>query len=158
MKKGLLETAMSPLTERSRRRKVRPATEESRESKEPSKVPSSPAMSFYSPSKSIPIAKALKRTVSELQLMEDEAMADFRDYCMYLRIVNGIKHRENESLFNIIRTRQLPVRDSSPSFHEECLRYANLPPLEAASCLSSTPLGFEEDVLPEDEGIFFLDM
>ena len=76
-------------------------------------------------SKAIPIANhSMKRTASELQLLEDEAMADYRDYCMYTRIVNGINerrswgdlptHEDGSSkavIRNIIRTRHCPVKD-----------------------------------------------
>lgn len=70
--------------------------------------------------KAIPIASnSMKRTASELQLMEDEAMADYRDYCMYTRIVNGMTERrswtelpsQDGAIRNIIRTRHLPVVD-----------------------------------------------
>jgi hypothetical protein len=67
------------------------------------------------PAKSIPITKGLESTVEELQLKEDEAMADYRDFCMYARIINGImigrQGQSNvETLHNIIRTRHLPVQ------------------------------------------------
>mmetsp|Transcript_276 Transcript_276/g.447 ORF Transcript_276/g.447 Transcript_276/m.447 type:complete len:221 (-) Transcript_276:40-702(-) len=82
----------------------------------------------HGPSKSIPIRHSLERTESELQLCEDEAMADYRDYVMYARIVSGmsnrisplddsniISHHDYEQhhrqqvidpIYNIMRTRQ----------------------------------------------------
>lgn len=45
-------------------------------------------------SKSIPIANGMKRTPSELQLHEDEQVADFRDYLMFSRIVDGITRQQ----------------------------------------------------------------
>ena len=78
----------------------------------------------YVSSKSIPISKSMRRTPSEIQLLEDEAVADYRDYCMYVRIVNGMRgHQPNqnrtakaaaeESVANIMRTRQMPISDTS---------------------------------------------
>jgi hypothetical protein len=97
-----------------------------------------PRAQSFGCSKSIPISKSMTRTQSELQLVEDEATADFRDYCMYTRIVNGInskgqRHRsgagisslfsnDNESVKNIIRTRHLPVRDLPSLNQEDSLR------------------------------------
>ena len=87
--------------------------------------------------KSIPISKSMKRTPSELQLMEDEALADYRDYCMYVRIVNGMRGGHNhhggrlgtteESVANIMRTRQMPVADS-PSYLSYEERWNSPPP------------------------------
>jgi hypothetical protein len=73
-----------------------------------------------SPSKAIPIkGSSMKRTDSELQLMESEALAEHRDYCMYKRIVDGMSRQNSnsynaswtsdDSLANIIRTRHTPV-------------------------------------------------
>ena len=69
-------------------------------------------------SNSIPVTKYIHKTPSELQLYEDEAIADQRDYCMYSRIVGGIirhqmsrqtdleiRYQYDETLTNIIRTR-----------------------------------------------------
>jgi hypothetical protein len=76
------------------------------------------------PAKSIPITKGLESTDEELQLKEDEAMADYRDLCMYARIINGImigrKGQSNvETLHNIIRTRHLPVQVLLSSSYED---------------------------------------
>ena len=69
-------------------------------------------------SHSIPVSGYIHRTPSELQLCEDEAIADYRDYCFYSRIIGGIsrqqmklqsglelRYKNDETLFNIIRTR-----------------------------------------------------
>jgi len=46
-------------------------------------------------SRSIPIsASGIHRTASEVQLCEDEALADYRDYIVYSRIVNGISRQQ----------------------------------------------------------------
>jgi hypothetical protein len=49
-----------------------------------------------SSSQSIPIAN-LKKSPSELQLHEDEALAEFREYRMYHRIVTGMKAKSLDS-------------------------------------------------------------
>lgn len=92
------------------------------------------SMSRGRSSRSIPIASSsLKRTASEIQLIEDEAMADYRDFCMYLRIVNGMNERRSwtSSKFpcyyndgeiqNIIRTRHNPVKEGPSSYMREGL-------------------------------------
>jgi len=48
-------------------------------------------------SKSIPIRDVIKRTPSELQLREEEEVADFRDYLMFTRIVDGMTKRQADS-------------------------------------------------------------
>lgn len=45
-------------------------------------------------SKSIPIRASMKRTSSELQLAEEKQVADFRDYLMFSRIVDGITRQQ----------------------------------------------------------------
>jgi len=47
-------------------------------------------------SQSIPIINHIRRTKSEKSLLEDEAIADYRDYCMYQRIVTGITRRRED--------------------------------------------------------------
>jgi hypothetical protein len=133
--------------------------------------------SSSSSSKSIPIAKnLLKRTTSELQLLEDEAMAECRDYCMYARILNGInhegRHSEMETVNNIIRTRQLPVLETSCSYQEDYDKYAFLP-LQSACRITNEPSYVQEEhgpvtiitepddddeSIPEDEGVFVMDL
>jgi hypothetical protein len=126
------------------------------------------------PTKSIPIVKNLKRTPSELQLMEDEAMADFRDYCMYTRIVSGItgarRHPADlKAINNIVRTRHLPVFDTSSSYAELNSRYSMLPASAVPSLESACRItdDFADDLLiaddidipsPEEEGVFVMDL
>jgi hypothetical protein len=73
------------------------------------------AKSIVPPTKSIPITKDRESTAEELQLKEEEARADYRDLCMYVRIINGMIGRKGQSnveiLNNIVRTRHLPVQD-----------------------------------------------
>lgn len=69
----------------------------------------------------------MRRTDSELQLLEDEAVAEYRDYCMYTRIVNGISGQQQqqqnhswkgdtlETLRHIVKTRHQPVVDDLAS-------------------------------------------
>ena len=143
-----------------------------------------PTAQSYGCSKSIPISKSMTRTQSEVQLVEDEAMAEFRDFCMYKRIVNGInskgQHRlpggtshshDNESVNNIIRTRHLPMRDFSSPYQDDFLRnqcwrednqYASSPIHINDSFPTSCPLSSQSLTVdpedPDDEGIFVLDM
>jgi len=75
------------------------------------------AFDFGTRSKSIPIRKYIQRTPSELQLCEDEAVADYRDYCMYTRILGGItrqqmkqhdlrqRYQNDQTIESIMRTR-----------------------------------------------------
>jgi hypothetical protein len=72
----------------------------------------------------IPITNCMHRTPSEIQLCEDAITADYRDYCMFARIVNGISSRQsadldfdlvyenNACLANIRRTRCIPPEES----------------------------------------------
>jgi len=39
----------------------------------------------------------MKRTPSEMQLCEDQEMADFRDYVMFSRIVDGISKQQHQT-------------------------------------------------------------
>jgi hypothetical protein len=123
-------------------------------------------------SKSIPITN-IKRTASEIQLQEEEAMADYRDYCMYARIVNGMSEKRerisdsfrrstDQSLANIMRTRTLPVKEESFP-QEETYNSDNLIDVAIANSrlqqrqyyLNGTGLGFEEE---REEEIFILDL
>jgi hypothetical protein len=47
--------------------------------------------------KSIPIASKISRTSSEVQVEEEEAMADYRDYAMFSRIVDGIHRTQQQT-------------------------------------------------------------
>jgi hypothetical protein len=178
----LLESATPPFIERSRRCKICPTTKavssqrskDSAEIQGASRTPDSatfypPINSLSAPSKSIPIAKSLKRTASELRLMEDEAMADFRDYRMYTRITNGINSGDStEAVNNIIRTRPLPIRQISSSYQEDSIKYF-IPPLESASRISyhysheknqqsTIPDPEDEESSPQEEDIFAMDL
>jgi len=54
-------------------------------------------------SHSIPIRNRMKRTPSELQLKEDEELADFRDYCMFSRIVDRMSRAQKDMLNRNLR-------------------------------------------------------
>lgn len=79
--------------------------------------------SFPQTTKSVPIhIEGMRRTPSEVQLLHDEAIADHRDYCMFARIVSGIRqHRPtDQTVNNIIRTRTQPVEEMlTDSFRSE---------------------------------------
>ena len=60
--------------------------------------------------KSEPIKFKLERSESELQLYENERAAEYRDHCMYLRIVGGMSNKSPKTpidpiLANVVRTR-----------------------------------------------------
>ena len=77
--------------------------------------------------KSVPIhiQNFVHRTPSEIQLREDEMVADIRDYCMFQRIVNGMTNPNartpNQAYHNdpivqrIIQTRAHPVSTGGPA-------------------------------------------
>ena len=52
---------------------------------------------------SIPIQNRMKRTPSELQLREDEELADFRDYVMFSRIVDRMSRSQKEMMNRHLR-------------------------------------------------------
>ena len=116
-------------------------------------------------SNSIPVRKYIHKTPSELQLYEDEALADQRDHCMFSRIVSGIirhqmsrqtdlevRYQYDETLTNIIRTRH-ELDDCSNA---------------AGGVMPSSDQGFDFDdndwapnlteLNGHDEGIFFLEL
>jgi hypothetical protein len=61
---------------------------------------------------------AIHRTPSEIQLCEDATIADYRDYCVFLRIVNGISSGQSAALnfdfiyVNIPQTRYFPPEEA----------------------------------------------
>jgi len=129
----------------------------------------------------VPITKGLRRTPSEIQLCEDLALAEHRDYCMFTRIVSGIQRRQSEQqdmyclyendacLANIHRTRCGAAEDSRSleSRHQSLLDVLGNPSLktshdfltEAQSVVASsnydTILNKQED---DDEDIFVMDL
>jgi len=52
---------------------------------------------------SIPIQNRMKRSPSELQLREDEELADFRDYVMFSRIVDRMSRSQKEMMNRHLR-------------------------------------------------------
>ena len=124
-------------------------------------------------SRSIPIAKRIYRTPSEIQLCEDTALADFRDYCMFSRIVNGISRRQSENqdidllyendacLANIRRTRCQPPEESKSlqARHESLLHILGDPnrchhPLSPHVHIP----GDDDNMILEEDDIFVIDM
>jgi hypothetical protein len=70
--------------------------------------------------KSEPIRFQLRRTNSEHQLHENERAADYRDYCMYVRIVSGMAKdspKTDPSLLNVIKTRHSYSNRSDSAIH-----------------------------------------
>ena len=120
--------------------------------------------------RSIPIANA-ERSLVEIQQDEEEALAEFRDRAMYLRIVHGMKEKQyastsqislheciSDTVAKIARTRNSTLVQDDRSGH-----YAVKDPL----MLSDARLGYKNvlhqaDTIcwgdPEEEGIFEMDM
>ena len=130
------------------------------------------------PSKSIPISN-IKRTASEIQLHEDEALADWRDYVMYSRIVNGMNQKRamindsfrratDQSLANIIRTHNLPIDgEHEPSYEQPYvipadgfaypLQMQHLRQYQPRYSITDNGGVVDTDDEERDEGIFVLD-
>lgn len=72
--------------------------------------------------KSLPIHFRMRRSLSEDQLCQDEAIAESRDFAMFSRIVSGINHSKSDATdsltASIIKTRHdesfAPERTKSP--------------------------------------------
>jgi hypothetical protein len=139
--------------------------------------------SSHASSKSIPIkGSSMRRTHSELQLIESEVLAEYRDYRMYKRIVDGMKRQNSvnscsntswtsdDSLANIIRTRHTPVvsTDGFSSHFQEVADHGKPYPSATPSQLTHSQLDnfnlspsnlvVEDDCLEQDAEIFELDM
>mmetsp|Transcript_28905 Transcript_28905/g.43650 ORF Transcript_28905/g.43650 Transcript_28905/m.43650 type:complete len:117 (-) Transcript_28905:124-474(-) len=78
--------------------------------------------SFERKNKSHPVSCPVTQpTKSEIQLHEDEIAADYRDYCMYQRIVNAlICCQDNQEVSKIIRN-VTKTRNSLGPKSEECV-------------------------------------
>ena len=81
-----------------------------------------------------PIKFKMKRTDSEIQLMEDEEAAEYRDYCMFLRIAGGMLSQQNggsdigDSLDSVIRTHHdLDSKSSRRNTNHRHSRFAPMP-------------------------------
>lgn len=124
-------------------------------------------------SKAIPIAAdSIKCTASELQLMEDEAMADYRDHCMYTRIVNGMMERrswwtklhscdDDETtraiIRNITRNRHLPVNCLCPSCFATNMKRRNSTGVTEPLKPTTTAVCQEIGIQDRDDGVFIMD-
>lgn len=75
------------------------------------------------PSLAIPLpASHIQRTESELQLSEDMAAAEYRDYCMFNRLVSGIRQRQHE--YYVRQTRQDRIM-TPPGTQSQCSSSTN---------------------------------
>lgn len=80
-----------------------------------------------------PIMFKMKRTDSEIQLMEDEEAAEYRDYCMFLRIAGGMLSQQNsgsdirDSLDSVIRTHH--DMDNKTSMRNKKHLHSRFPPM-----------------------------
>ena len=122
-------------------------------------------------SQSIPIASStanrMKRTPSELQLCQDEQLADYRDYVMFSRIFDGISARKQTSqglqarytnercLEHIVNTRN-DVTSSSSAASSPNLVPMGAPVPSALWWTNHSPISQEIGEL--DEEIFSMDM
>lgn len=125
-------------------------------------------------SQSIPI-NGMHRTASELQLCEDEALADYRDFVVYSRIVNGITRQQEKShnlryrqendkcLAHIVSTRH--GNDTLQSLSRHIVHgmtmtddyFCGEEPPESADSAPSSGEDAVDDVI-EEEGIFALEL
>eukprot|EP00521_Asterionellopsis_glacialis_P018566 CAMPEP_0195297108 /NCGR_PEP_ID=MMETSP0707-20130614/20846_1 /TAXON_ID=33640 /ORGANISM="Asterionellopsis glacialis, Strain CCMP134" /LENGTH=145 /DNA_ID=CAMNT_0040358809 /DNA_START=26 /DNA_END=463 /DNA_ORIENTATION=+ len=86
------------------------------------------------PSSPIPIRPPISKTDSEARFYEDTVHADYKDYCMYLRLVSGIRkqqamkkslylrHMDDLTISNIVSTRCIisnDDKDNKPTFTNE---------------------------------------
>ena len=129
---------------------------------------SSSAPSTMSSTRSIPIVNS-ERSLTEIQQDEDEALAEYRDHAMYLRIVHGMKEKStshitlhnsglSDTVANIARTRNSKlVRDETSGHYgfkdpqvvyDTRLGYQNVLQRVDAICWGN----------PEEEGIFDMDL
>ncbi|CAB9526758.1 expressed unknown protein [Seminavis robusta] len=122
------------------------------------------------PSQSIPICN-MKRTPSEIQLREDEALADYRDWVFYLRLVNGMsvdarrtindsfRRCTDQCLANIMRTRNLPVKDeSSYAISGDAHNKKEVSKRLFLGPATVLPVSIEDVDVDREEGIFVMDM
>jgi len=122
------------------------------------------------PSKSIPISNI--QGEEEVHLREEEAMADYRDYCFYLRLVHGMNNKSHafyhrlrgtdQSLANIMRTRNLPLASSetcgaAQSPEALCSCYNDSASWQRRSHAGSMTLG-KQAMEEDEEEIFVLEM
>jgi hypothetical protein len=117
-------------------------------------------------SQSIPITKGIHRTPSEIQLCEDEAIADYRDYCMFARIVDGIQRRQSSNqdldliyendacLANIRRTRCVPPEESQSleSRHQSLLQRLG------GNMISQPQAVYPDNMVLDEDEIFVIDL
>jgi len=73
-------------------------------SSRPSRKERSKSASPKPKSESIPITNHIHRTESEQNLCEDEAFAEYRDHCMYNRIVKGLSRRQEHAMNRQVRS------------------------------------------------------
>mmetsp|Transcript_11603 Transcript_11603/g.16256 ORF Transcript_11603/g.16256 Transcript_11603/m.16256 type:complete len:145 (+) Transcript_11603:88-522(+) len=104
------------------------------------------------PSSPIPIRSATSETDSEARFYEDTIHADYKDYCMYARLVAGIRkqqamkknlylrHMDDLTISNIVSTRCIISNDDTDN---------NITFMNEQNCQD------HDDV---DDGVFFMDI
>jgi hypothetical protein len=99
--------------------------------------------------KSEPIRFELRRSNSEQELHESERAAEYRDYCMYVRIVSGMAKdspKTDPSLANVIKTRHSYSNRSDSAVHYSHEEYDYGAEKESTPNLCSGPGNKELDL------------
>lgn len=77
-------------------------------------------------SKPIPLpCTHISRTSSEMQLTEDMALAEFREMCMFHRLVVGMKERQQALEQNMTSCHDIYRKDFSQGFHRHVRRLSS---------------------------------
>jgi hypothetical protein len=121
-------------------------------------------------------AKYIHRTDSEEQLCQNEAIAEYRDYCMYSRIIGGIskqlqvkcdlkyRYEDDHTMGNIMRTRHSPLASPASTVAHQIhqgLPMFMLHPKTSPNYTNDWEPSFvdiEQDSRLEQEEMFVLDM
>lgn len=144
-------------------RQLRPVTPNNESGDEEDSDESFTKLTLKARSESIPIdANKLKRTPSEVQLFEEEAIADYRDYAMFTRIVDGItktqlqtrdcrwRHANDVSLQHVFKTRSGENHGSSNRW--------GLPDKLQSQGQATTLVGLVSQVYQDEEALFTLEL
>lgn len=124
-------------------------------------------------SKSIPIQMNRQDMLEDLEIREQEMIADERDYCMFHRIVNGMiarhsasnsstirsYHSETEkSIANILRTRYKKIEPDTQKPDDDSDVLAGPPSDSDQVCSPCSPSTDNNDGQQPPETIFVMDM
>mmetsp|Transcript_26446 Transcript_26446/g.39114 ORF Transcript_26446/g.39114 Transcript_26446/m.39114 type:complete len:154 (-) Transcript_26446:85-546(-) len=87
--------------------------------------------------------KRITRSNSELELYEDEKAAQFRDYCMYVRILNGRRGHKESSVDSILE-HYIDWDDSSDQEGSPFIRKSMGSPIIRSTAKSHKPQAFND--------------